>query len=72
MKLKCKKCGNTELFYEKEKYKGTCNYVVDNEGNATDYNLGMYDHAEHTLNSVWYYCCECDSKVYKIPVDKRF
>ncbi|WP_308578331.1 hypothetical protein [uncultured Parvimonas sp.] len=72
MKLKCKKCENEDLFFTKEKYSGTYDYVVDNEGMATDYNAEMYDYATSTLISVYYYCCECRSKVAKIPKDKRF
>ena len=71
MKLKCRKCGNEELFYKKEKYSGANNNVVNNEGEDTEYNAGMYDNAEHKLTSV-YYCCECHSKVTKIPVDELY
>lgn len=72
MKLKCKKCGNEDLFYVKEKYSGTCNYVVNNLGEGTDYNSGIYDNATSKLRSVYYYCCECGNKVSKIPQEKRY
>ncbi|WP_454961678.1 hypothetical protein [Eggerthia catenaformis] len=72
MKLICPKCGQDEIFYQKERFNGFCNFVVDNEGLATDYNSDLYDHAEHTLRSIYYYCCDCGAKVAKIPEDERF
>lgn len=74
MKLICKKCGNDKLFYIKEKYSGMCNFFVENNGspNETGYNAEMYDYAVHKLKSTYYYCCECNSKVKKIPEDERF
>lgn len=72
MKLKCKRCGNEDLFYVKEKYSGDNHYVVNNQGEDTDYNAGIYDGAISKLKSIYYYCCECDNKVSKIPQDKRY
>ncbi|MFM1602527.1 hypothetical protein ABGF26_05260 [Helcococcus ovis] len=72
MILKCKKCGNDNLFYVKEKYSGNCNYVVNNQGEDTEYNADMYDGAISKLISIYYYCCECNNKVSKIPQDKRY
>lgn len=72
MKLKCKKCGNEEYFYIKEKYSGKTELEVDSLGKLTDMNAGAYDEMECHLRSVFYYCEECDSKVAKIPEDKRY
>lgn len=72
MKLKCKKCGNEEYFYIKEKYSGKTELIVDKNGELTFYNAGAYDEMECHLRSVFYYCKECDSKVAKIPEDKRY
>lgn len=72
MKLICPKCGQDEKFYQKERYRGNCDFRVDNAGLAKDYNSDMYDNAQHTLRSVYYYCCVCHAKVAKIPEDKRF
>lgn len=72
MKLKCKKCGNEEYFYIKEKFSGKTELEVDSLGKRTDMNAGAYDEMECHLRSVFYYCEECDSKVAKIPEDKRY
>lgn len=72
MKLKCKKCGNEEYFYIKEKFLGKTELEVDSLGKLTDMNAGAYDEMECHLRSVFYYCEECDSKVAKIPEDKRY
>ena len=72
MKLICKKCGQDEKFYQKERYRGNCDFRVDNAGDPDNDNDGMYDEAQHTLRSVYYYCCVCHAKVAKIPEDKRF
>lgn len=72
MKLKCKKCGNEEYFYIKEKFSGKTELEVDSLGKLTDMNAGAYDEMECHLRSVFYYCGECDSKVAKIPEDKRY
>ena len=72
MKLKCKKCGNEEDFFIIEKFSGFAELCVDSEGEPTDNNAGAYDHAEYKLKSVYYYCCNCGSKVGKIPEEKRY
>ena len=72
MKLKCKKCGNEEYFYIKEKFFGETELVVDGSGDLTDLNAGAYGGANYKLKSVYYYCCDCDSKVAKIPNEKRY
>lgn len=74
MKIICKKCGNDKLFYTKEKYSGTCNFFIENDGspNETGYNADMYVHTVHKLKSIYYYCYECNSKVKKIPLENRF
>lgn len=72
MKLKCKKCGNEEYFYIQEKFSGKTELEVDSLGKLTDMNAGVYDEMECHLRSVFYYCEECDSKVAKIPEDKRY
>ena len=72
MKLKCKKCGNEELFYIKENFSGCAELCVDSAGELTNYNESAYDDANYTLKSIYYYCCECDEKVAKIPEEKRY
>lgn len=72
MKLKCKKCGNEEYFYIIEKFSGVTELCVDPNGELTDGNSDAYEHAEYKLKSVYYYCCECRSKVAKIPKEKRY
>lgn len=72
MKLKCKKCGNDEFFYIKEKFSGETELVVDALGELTNLNAGAYDEMDSHLKSVFYYCQECDAKVGKIPEDKRY
>lgn len=72
MKLKCKKCGNEENFYIIEKFSGVAELEVDSEGELTDYNSDTYDGAVYKLKSIYYYCCECKSKVAKIPEEKRY
>lgn len=72
MKLKCKKCGNDKYFYVKERFSGETEVEVDNLGNWTDYNAGAYDGMECHLRSIFYYCEECDSKVARIPEDRRY
>lgn len=56
MKLKCKKCGNEEYFYIKEKFSGKTELEVDSLGKLTDMNAGVYDEMECHLRSVFYYC----------------
>lgn len=72
MKLKCKKCGNEENFYIIEKFSGVAELCVDSEGELTNYNADAYDDADYKLKSVYYYCCNCGSKVGKIPEEKRY
>lgn len=72
MKLKCKKCGNDEFFYIKEKFSGETELEVDALGELTFRNSGAYDERNSHLKSVFYYCRECNSKVGKIPGDKRY
>lgn len=72
MKLKCKKCGNEEIFYIKEKFSGITELCVDSNGELTNYNANAYDNADYKLKSVYYYCYECGSRVAKIPEDKRY
>lgn len=72
MKLKCKKCGNDEYFYIKEKFSGKTELVVDASGELTNWNSGAYDEMDCHLRSVFYYCEKCNAKVGKIPEDKRY
>lgn len=72
MKLKCKKCGNGEDFFIIEKFSGVAELRIDSEGELTDYNADAYDDADYRLKSIYYYCCDCRSKVGKIPEDKRY
>lgn len=61
MKLKCKKCGNEDNFFIIEKFSGVTELCAD-----------AYDGANYKLKSVYYYCCNCKSKVGKIPEEKRY
>ena len=72
MKLKCKKCGNEELFYIKEKFSGETELVVDALGEMNDLNADAYNEMNSHLKSVFYYCDKCNAKVGKIPLDKRY
>lgn len=72
MKLKCKKCGNEEYFYIKEKFSGETELVVDGSGDLTDLNVDAYDNTNYKLKSIYYYCRDCNSKVAKIPNEKRY
>ena len=72
MKLRCKKCGNDEYFYIKEKFSGETELEVDALGEFTTFNAGAYDEMDCHLKSVFYYCEECDLKVGKIPKEKRY
>lgn len=72
MKLKCKKCGNDEDFYIIEKFFGVAELCVNGDGELTDYNSDAYEGAEYRLKSIYYYCCQCKSKVAKIPEEKRY
>lgn len=72
MKLKCKKCGNEEDFYIREKFFGVTELCVNGDGELTDYNSDAYEGAEYRLKSIYYYCCQCKSKVAKIPEEKRY
>lgn len=72
IKLKCKKCGNEDLFYVKEKYSGTSNYVVNNFGEGLLLIGKVNNNAISKLRSVYYYCYECDNKISKIPQEKRY
>ena len=68
MKLKCKHCGNENLFYVKEHYSGDFNYIVNNDGSGNEdgYNSEMYDLLNSKQKSKYYFCYECDKKVAKI------
>lgn len=72
MKLKCKKCGNEEYFYIKEKYSGKTELIVDKNGDLTFDNAGAYDGATYKLISKYYFCEKCNSKVAKIPEGKQY
>lgn len=72
MKLKCKKCGNEEDFFIIEKFSGVAELCVDADGELTDHNSDAYDGAGYKLKSVYYYYCNCRSKVGKIPEEKRY
>lgn len=72
MKLKCKKCDNEELFYIKEKFSGETELVVDALGEMNDLNADAYNEINSHLKSVFYYCYNCNAKVGKIPLDKRY
>ena len=64
-KLQCPKCGNGEVFYIKERYKGTCNFYFRADGKNAD-NADLYSNAEHSCIGKFIYCAECDARVRKI------
>ena len=72
--LKCPRCGNDKYFYRKESFKGTFEWQVNNEGEVDDTcnNSHIHEGATYKLRSVYYFCCDCDKKVSKIPLDKRW
>ncbi|MDY4128958.1 hypothetical protein [Peptostreptococcus porci] len=72
MNLKCKKCGNGEDFYIKERYWGEITLHVYTNGDISEYNSDAYDNAQYKLKSIYYYCCNCDCRVAKIPESKRY
>lgn len=74
MKLKCPHCGNEKNFYQKGRYSGECYFVVNNQGECdeTCYNADMHESAIYKLTSIYYFCKECNKKVAKIPVEKRY
>jgi hypothetical protein len=55
--LVCKHCGNTEEFYTKERYKGTCYAYFRTDGQEAE-NGDLYTN--------FIYCAECDSRVCKV------
>lgn len=63
--LVCKHCGNTEEFYTKERYKGTCHAYFRTDGKEAE-NGDLYANASHSLTSKFIYCAECDSRVCKV------
>lgn len=63
--LQCPKCGNSEVFYTKERYKGTCNLYFRTDGEDAD-NTDLYANAEHSYISKFIYCAECNARVRKI------
>lgn len=68
-KLKCQKCGNEKEFYVKESYKGRCSFFFRTDGGESD-NGGMYQSANHSLDSKYIYCAECYAKVTKLTADE--
>lgn len=72
MKLKCKKCGNEEYFYIKQKFSGIAELIIDKNGELTFDNAGAYDDATYKLISKYYFCEKCNSKVAKIPEGKQY
>ncbi|WP_455078375.1 hypothetical protein [Peptostreptococcus stomatis] len=63
--LKCKHCGNEDLFYTKEKYKGEFEFCMDKEGNPV-FNADIHEGATYELRSKYIFCRECDKRVCKI------
>lgn len=72
MKLKCKKCGNEESFYIRQKFSGIAESIVDKNGDLTFDNARALDDATYKLISKYYFCEEFDSKVAKIPEGKKY
>lgn len=72
--LTCPHCGNKELFYQRMSYSGECEFRVNNEGECdeTICNADMHEGTIYKFKSVFYYCEDCNKKVAKIPVDKRY
>lgn len=71
MGLKCSKCGNTEEFYAKERYKGTCNHYFRTDKECVE-NSDMYTYAEHSYFSKFIFCAECNAKVGTIDILNDF
>lgn len=63
--LQCSKCGNSEVFYIKERYRGTCNFYFRPDGKDAD-NTELYGNAIHYSTSKFVFCSECDAKVGKV------
>lgn len=64
--MKCKYCGNAELFYIRESYRGTHNTLYDANGNYDENeNSDMYDEAIHTQGK-YFYCESCNRRVAKV------
>ena len=55
-------------------YSGECEFKVNNEGECdeTICNADMHEGTIYKLKSVFYFCEDCNKKVAKIPVDKRY
>jgi len=71
MGLKCSECGNTEEFYTKERYKGTCNHYFRTDKEDAE-NSDMYAYAEHSYRSKFIFCAECNAKVGTIDILNNF
>ncbi len=79
---KCPHCGGNWGFYQKESYKGTCNFEspfysdvpkheqVPTEGMAID-NGDIHDEAVYKLTSKYAYCVECKKKIALLDVNRR-
>lgn len=63
--LKCPHCGNEDLFYTKERYKGEFELCIDKYGEST-FNEDMYSEATYSYRSKYIFCRECDKRVCKI------
>lgn len=58
------KCGCTE-FYMLQSISGTCNFIVNVNGEATD-NSSMHDNLTYTDMRKHYRCCECDRRAKEV------
>ena len=74
-KLRCNHCGNNELFYVKERYRGSYDLYIDSEGfpDESGYNIGIYDNPYVYKTSKYVYCSKCNKRVceYEKFIDKR-
>lgn len=66
--MKCKECGNEEIFYIREYYSGYSKTLYDKNGRfITDgCNNSRFDNADIQALFPWYYCAKCHSKVASI------
>lgn len=65
MKLKCKKCGNEEYFYEKARFTGDHHVIINSDGtyNLDGMNFDAYNYLYSESIDNYIYCNKCNSIV---------
>jgi rubredoxin len=61
----CPSCGSEE-YYIKQKYEGTCNYVLRFDGLDSQNNCDMHASARYENTSKYAYCNKCKKRLFKI------